>query len=93
MMNKAIYFKSETCAICRDLLPKVENHFRAHYPQLPFEIIDIEKKGEVAAQYHVFAAPVLLIFFEDKEHFRLVRNFSLYEIDAKLERTYNLMFQ
>jgi hypothetical protein len=46
----------------------------------------------MAAQYGVYTAPVLLIFFDGKEHSRFVRNFSGRDIDDKIERVYDIMF-
>jgi thioredoxin-like negative regulator of GroEL len=92
-VNKAIYFKGENCSVCKALLPKMQAHFAANYPLLDFEIVEVEKQPEIAAQFNVFTIPVVVIFFDDKEHFRFVRNFSASEIDQKLERTYQLRFQ
>ncbi|MFT5819048.1 MAG: thioredoxin 1 [Crocinitomix sp.] len=92
-MNRAIYFKGENCSVCKALLPKMVKHFSENYPLLEFEIIAVEKSPEIAAQFSVFTIPVLIILFDDKEHFRFVRNFSGIEIDQKLKRTYQLKFQ
>mgnify|MGYP000120845385 CR=1 FL=1 len=92
-MNKAIYFKGENCGVCAALLPKMEVHFSENYPLLEFEIIEVQKTPEIAAQFNVFTIPVLIILFEGKEYYRFVRNFSAGEIDQKLQRTYKLSFQ
>lgn len=92
-MNKAIYFKGENCGVCAALLPKIEAHFLENYPLLKFEIIPVETSPKIAAQFNVFTIPVLIILFDNKEHFRFVRNFSAIEIDQKLNRTYQLRFQ
>ncbi len=92
-MNKAIYFKGENCGVCAALLPKMEAHFSENYPLLKFEIIEVQKEPEIAAQFQVFTIPVLIILFEGKEYYRFVRNFSASEIDQKLQRTYKLSFQ
>lgn len=91
-MDKAIYFKSRTCAICSVLYPKLEAHFKSHYPLLDWEVVEIEKSPEVTAKYGIFTAPVLVVMFEGKEHFRWVRNFSIVEVDEKLDRTYHMKF-
>lgn len=91
-MDKAIYFKSSTCSICSVLFPKLEVHFKSHYPLLEWEVVEIEKSPEITSQFGVFTAPVLLVLFENKEHFRWVRNFSIVEVDEKLERTYSVRF-
>lgn len=91
-MNKAIYFKGENCGVCQQLYPKVLAHFKAKYPALEFETVEVQKNPELAAQHGVFTIPVLVVLFEGKEHFRFVRNFATRDIDEKLERTYGLMF-
>lgn len=92
-MNKAIYFKGENCSVCQELYPKIKSHFEENYSELEFQVVEVQKEPEIAAQNGVFTIPVLLIFFEGKEHFRFVRNFSTREVDEKLERTYRLMFE
>ena len=92
-VNKAIYFKGENCSVWKALLPKMEAHFIANYPLLDFEIVEVEKQPEIAAQFNVFTIPLMVILFDDKEHYRFVRNFLGSEIDQKLERTYQLRFQ
>lgn len=92
-MNKAIYFKGEHCGVCQVLFPKIEAHFQSVYPLLDFQVVEVEKTPEIAAQYGVFTLPVLLIFFEGKENFRFVRHFSTAQVDEKLARVYRLLFE
>ncbi len=92
-MHKAIYFKSYSCGVCTSLLPKVERLFLAEFPLLDFEVIQVEKEPERAAEMGVFTVPVLIVFFENKEHFRFVRNFSIQEVEAKITRPYSLLFE
>lgn len=91
-MNKALYFKGENCGVCAALLPKMEKHFSENYPLLEFEIVPVQEFPEIAAQFNVFTIPVLIILFDNKEHYRFARNFSGFEIDQKLKRTYELRF-
>jgi len=91
-MNKAIYFSGRNCAVCHDLLPKVERHFSATFPQLAFEIVEVEDQPLIAAQHTIFTVPALLVFIAGKEQFRFVRHFSPGQIDEKLLRTYHLLF-
>lgn len=71
----------------------MQKHFTENYPLLEFEVIEVQKEPELAAQFNVFTIPVVAILFDDKEHYRFVRNFSANEIDEKLKRTYLLKFQ
>lgn len=91
-MNKAYYFKSPNCVVCESLLPKIEAHIKSQYPLLEWQVIEVDRYPDTAAQFHVFTAPTLLVFFEGKEYFRWVRNFSVGEIDHRLKRVYDLMF-
>jgi thioredoxin 1 len=91
-MNKAIYFRGDQCSVCSVLYPKVKSHIEDHYPLLDFQTIEGKELTEMAAQYGVYTAPVLLIFFDGKEQSRFVRNFSGRDIDDKIERVYDIMF-
>lgn len=92
-MNKAFYFKNNGCVVCHDLLPKVKNHFLKTYPKLDFEVVEVQENPEYAGQNRVFTVPVLLVILDGREQFRLVRNFSIPEIDQNLSRVYSLVFE
>lgn len=91
-MNKAIYFKGDRCSVCTALYPKIKTHFEEEFPFMDFQTIEGDQLQKVAAQHGVYSAPVLLVFFEGKEHSRFVRNFSTRDIDEKIARVYHLLF-
>ncbi|MGB1103823.1 MAG: thioredoxin family protein [Crocinitomicaceae bacterium] len=92
-MNKAIYFRGDQCSVCSVLYPKVKTHIETQYPELDFQTMEGEELEKMAAQYGVYTAPVLLVFFDGKEHSRFVRNFSGRDIDDKIGRVYGIMFR
>lgn len=92
-MNKAIYFKGHNCGVCIVLYPKIKTHFAEKFPLIEFQTVQVEDEPEIAAQNSVFTIPTLLVFIDDKEYFRFVRNFSTLEIDEKLVRVYKLKFE
>jgi len=46
----------------------------------------------MAAQYRVFTAPTILVFFEDKEYYRFARNVSISELQSSIQRPYELLY-
>lgn len=92
-MNKVIYFTSPGCGVCVQLKPKVQALIASKFPKLFFELVDISQQPEMAGKYTVFTAPTVLVFFDEKETHRFVRNMSVFEIEDKVERLYKLYFE
>ncbi|OJJ16807.1 hypothetical protein BKI52_33420 [marine bacterium AO1-C] len=93
MQNRVLYFTSPGCSVCKVLKPKVKSLVEARYPNLEWREINIAEEREIAAQYSVFTVPVLIIELEGKEYVRLIRAFSLDEVQEKTDRIYSLLFE
>lgn len=90
--NKVLYFHSDSCSVADSVQPKIKNLIETKYPNLDLIEINTANQQELAASHQVFIVPTILVFFEGKEYFRFARVFSINEIDAKIERVYQLLF-
>lgn len=92
MENKALYFTSSGCSVCKALKPKVKTLLKESYPKLAWQEVNMAEEQKLAAKYGVFTAPVLILILEGKEYFRWIRAFSITEIREKTDRVYSLLF-
>lgn len=86
-----IYFSSETCAVCRDMLPKLKKILE-NYPLINSAEVSSQIIPEVSSIYGIFTAPAILLFIRGKETLREAGIMSLEEFDQKLARYYSLFF-
>jgi thioredoxin-like negative regulator of GroEL len=87
-----LYFSSESCSVCKVLKPKVEELLLHKFPGMGSRYVDTEKSPVLAGQYRVFTIPTILIFFDGKEQLRYSRNISMHELEASIQRPYELLF-
>ncbi|MEI6346543.1 MAG: thioredoxin family protein [Bacteroidota bacterium] len=88
---KLIYFASKSCSVCISLLPKLEQMITQNYPQITLTILEIEENLKECSEYGVYSAPSLILFVDNKENHRWVRNFGLFEVEQKLIRIISLI--
>lgn len=86
-----LYFSTINCGVCTALKPKITYLISEVFPLLKFEEIKSHTSPEIAGHFGVFSAPTLLVFFEGKEFLRNVRNMSVFELEHKLKRPYDLL--
>lgn len=86
------YFSSKACSVCHVLKPKVEELIQQKFPKIKFAAVNVDEKADIAAQYQVFTAPTLLVFFDGREYIRKSRNIGLSELEQEIERLYAMMF-
>ena len=84
------YFTSHKCSVCTSLLPKLEALVQTKFPSIHFQVHSIEEHPEIAANYSIFTAPVLLLEINSKEWKRWVRTFGLAEVEHYLNRILTL---
>lgn len=87
-----LYFGSESCNVCTAMKPKVEEILK-NYPEIKSAEVDIEKSLMLSTSYNIFTIPVILIFIEGKEILREARYISIQDINNKIERYYEMLFQ
>lgn len=86
-----VYFGGNNCGICTALKPKVQEILKK-YPRIKSAQVDVEQSIKISAYYNIFTIPAILVFIEGKEIIREARHISIQEVDAKIERYYNMIF-
>lgn len=87
-----VYYKSDTCAPCMVLRPKVQDLIRNNFPEMEFVLVDTVMNPELSAAFNVFANPTILVFFEGKEYIRKSKYIGVSELDQEIERIYKMVF-
>lgn len=87
-----IYFGSSTCGVCTDLKPKVKEVIKK-YPKVESVQVDVEKSIKISADYNIFTIPAILVFIEGKEVIREARYIGIQDIDSRISRYYDLLFE
>ena len=87
-----LYFSSESCSVCKVLKPKVAELLSDKFPLMRSYYVDTEKSPVIAGQFRVFTIPTILIYFEEKEKTRYSRNISMNQLEASIQRPYELVF-
>lgn len=86
-----LYFSSESCSVCKVLKPKVAELLHLKFPRMRSLYVDTEKSPVIAGQFRVFAIPTILVFFEGREQLRYNRNISMHQLEAAIERPYQMV--
>ena len=86
------YFSTENCKVCKVLKPKVAELVQNEFPKIKLIYIKSDVLPEVAAQNQVFAAPTILVFFEDCGYIRKSRNIGIGELQREIQHQYSMMF-
>ncbi len=87
------YFSTETCSVCHVLKPKVFEMVSAFFPKMKMVFVESDKSPELAAQYRVFTAPTVVVFFAGRETIRKSRAFGVDELKTEIQRPYFLLFE
>jgi thiol-disulfide isomerase/thioredoxin len=87
-----VYFGSNNCNVCDAIKPKV-NELLKDYPKIKSAQVDVEKSLEISAVYNIFTIPVILVYIEGKEIIREARHISLQDLNSKIDRYYNMLFE
>jgi len=86
-----LYFSSPSCAVCHDLRPKVMKALEENFPSIARYHADIALTPEIAAEFQVFSAPSIIVFFEGKEFIRKGRAVSVDGLLQEIKRPYEMM--
>lgn len=87
-----LYFYNDHCAPCISLRPKVMELIRQHFPKVELAFINSEKHPEFSAEFGVYENPVLLLFFDGREHWRGSKYISIAALKETIERPYSIIF-
>ena len=88
-----LYISTPHCSVCHALLPQVQSMLN-RYTKIKLGHVDANAVKEVAGQFSVFTAPVLLFYVDGKEYIREARIVHMQLLDEKLNKIYtNLMLR
>lgn len=79
-----LFVKINGCSVCDGLLPQVEP-LQEQYPDVPFYQVNVSEVQEIAGQFSLFTAPVVLLFLHGKEYARFARFVQRDELMKRLE--------
>ncbi len=86
-----VYFGNETWGVCVDIKSKVLALLNK-YTEIKFIYVDVESSHNVAVHYNIFTVPGILLYVDGKESIREARHISIGELDTKINRYYNFLF-
>lgn len=86
-----IYFSSPSCNVCHVLRPKLMEALEKEFPTIGRYHADVALTPEIAAQFQVFSAPTIIVFFEGKEFIRKGRSMSVSGLLQEIKRPYEIM--
>ena len=86
-----LYFSGENCNVCHALRPKFKELFDSKFPKIKQIYLDAHENPEISADYRVFSVPTMLVFLDGREFIREGRAVSLYKLEEKLQRPYNMV--
>ena len=92
--NEAVlaYFSTDTCSVCHVLKPKVIEMVSGAFPKMAMVFVESNQLPELAAQYRVFIAPTVVVFFAGRETIRKSRAFGVDELRSEIQRPYSILF-
>ncbi len=90
-MALVIYFSSPSCNVCHVLRPKLMQALEKEFPDIGRYHADIALTPEIAAEFQVFSAPTIIVFFEGREFIRKGRSMSVDGLLQEIGRPYKLM--
>jgi thioredoxin 1 len=86
------YFTGPNCNVCKIIRPRIIDLLEEKFPEIGFYYVDCDSLPQAAGQYGVFSIPTVVLLFDGKETTRLVRNFSIGELEQAISRPYELLF-
>ncbi|WP_291633875.1 thioredoxin family protein [Clostridium sp.] len=80
-----LYFSSDGCNVCNDILPKIEELLRK-YSKVVSGHIEVQDLPFVASVFGIFTIPTIIILLEGKEIVRQARYINFLELEEKIQR-------
>jgi thiol-disulfide isomerase/thioredoxin len=77
-----LFVKTNNCSVCEGLYPQVKA-LEEDFP-IPFYKVNVAEVPEIAGQLSLFTAPVVLLFYEEKEYARFARIIRLEELKYRM---------
>lgn len=86
-----VYLSQEECSVCSVTQPIFER-LANKYENASFTHIDLNVNENAKGYFSVFTIPAILVYSEGKELLREARFFNFKEIEDKLDRYYEMIF-
>jgi len=86
-----LYFSGENCNVCHALRPKFKELFEKEFPKIKQIYLDAHENPQISANFQVFSVPTMLVFLDGREFIREGRAVSIYQLQQKLQRPYDIM--
>ncbi|MFP4377893.1 MAG: thioredoxin family protein [Spirochaetales bacterium] len=80
-----LVFTTPDCGVCNAIKPRLAELEREH-ELLTVRYVNTTESAEVAAQFAVFAVPVLALFVGGRETVRFARFFGMHELEEAISR-------
>jgi len=87
-----IYFFNPGCVACNSLRPRVEEMAGRKFPAMDFVPIDASLNPLLTAEAGVYSSPSILVFFDGKEYIRESKYISVDQLEEKISRYYDMVF-
>ena len=87
-----IYFSGENCSVCKVLKPKIDEVISNSFPKINLFEVKTDLHKEITSHFTVFSIPTTLVFFDEKEFFRVGRNLSIASFVQDIKRPYELIY-
>ena len=87
------YFTGPDCNVCKVIKPIIIELLEKKFPKMAFHTVDCDDLPQAASQFGVLSIPTVVLFFDGKETTRLVRNFSIGELEQSISRLYTMLFE
>jgi len=78
-----LFVKTDHCSVCEGLYPQVAA-LEEKYP-FPFYQVNAAQLPEVAGQLSLFTAPVVLLFYQEKEMARFARFVQMEQLKHRMD--------
>jgi thioredoxin-like negative regulator of GroEL len=89
---KLLYISAPNCNVCDVLKVKVEKIVKEQFPKIELYEANVAEIPQISAEFNIFSAPAILIFFDGQEFVREGRNVSLELLEDKISKIYKLYF-
>jgi thiol-disulfide isomerase/thioredoxin len=80
-----LVFTTPDCGVCDAIKPRL-GQLEEEHALLTLKYVDTLESPEVAAQFAVFAVPVLALFVGGRETVRYARYFGMHELEEAVDR-------
>ena len=86
-----VYLSQDQCSVCNVTQPILEK-LASKYKGATFTRIDLNVNEYAKGYFSVFTIPAILVYSEGKELLREARFFNFKEIEERLDRNYEMIF-